>query len=90
MNSSKTVIAIALVTGVILDLNGCVFRDRHYKSSIVDYLYPDKQGIIEQAEVPLLALPLRVGVAFVPEGIRNRGVLTERDKMELMKKMIHS
>jgi rhombotail lipoprotein len=68
-------------------------------SSVVQYLYPDTKGYIETPDIPRLELPLRVGVAFVPEDtIKSHGwfitenmaqgqSLTERDKMELMEEV---
>lgn len=53
-------------------------------SSLVDYLYPDGQTPPEHTgEIPYLELPLRVGLAFVP----NRGAqhgLPEATKAELL------
>jgi rhombotail lipoprotein len=56
-----------------------------YRSSVVDYLYPDQQ-IAEVASVPLLSLPIRVGVAFVPDsaGTAGTGHISEKDKMDLL------
>jgi rhombotail lipoprotein len=87
MKSFKVVGAIVLGVAVLFLMAGCALQDNHNKSSVVEYLYPEQQGVIVQPETPLLGLPLRVGVAFVPEGGRGRGVLTERDKMELMKEV---
>lgn len=64
---------------------GCVPSfDRHYSSSVYEYLYPDKEGYIETAGIPRLSLPLRVGIAFVPETEIIHDTLTEKDKMALM------
>lgn len=52
---------------IVFVLSGCAIRSSHYKSSIVSYLYPDKKGVIEKPSVPVLSIPLRVGVAFVPQ-----------------------
>lgn len=58
----------------------------HYASSVIEYLYPEQQGHVEHPEVPLLSLPLDVGVAFVPDGSGDsRGQsLSEKDKLDLM------
>ncbi len=66
----------------------------------MDYLYSDQDEYIETPQIPTLALPLRVGIAFVPEmssysdnvSLMKRHevrdpALTERDKMELMKEV---
>lgn len=59
---------------------------QHATTSVVDYLYPNakKEPIADQG-VPVLNLPMRVGIAFVPE----RGVshLTEAKKTELLEKV---
>lgn len=65
--------------------SGCAFQTKHTSSSVVQYLYPDKEGVIETPTIPRLALPLKVGVAFVPESGRYNESLTERNKMDLMK-----
>lgn len=61
-------------------------RSQHSTTSVVDYLYPNakKEPVAEQG-VPVLKLPMRVGIAFVPE----RGVshLTEAKKTELLEKV---
>ena len=65
--------------------SGCALQTKHTSSSVVQYLYPDKEGVIETPTIPRLALPLKVGVAFVPESGRYNKSLTERNKMDLMK-----
>lgn len=89
-----------LVTAVLLGslLSGCATGKIHQATSVVDYLYADqteaaKPGVTE------LALPLRIGVAFVPGPSQRSGrsspiqkfnssfVLTERQRMDLMKEV---
>ena len=63
-------IAFALLVLVLL-LTGCVSgfdRRRHEASSVVQFLYPNKDLPYIQPQIPTLRLPLRVGVAFVPAG----------------------
>src|SRR6266702_238461 len=55
------VVAMALLTLVIA---GCATTTRN-ATSVVDYLYPDS-NTIETPSVPVLTLPLRVGIAFTP------------------------
>lgn len=62
--SSKFYLAVFFI--FIFALSGCAIRTSHYKSSVVDYLYQDKKGVIETPSIPVLSIPLRVGVAFVP------------------------
>lgn len=56
---------------------------KHYSSSVYKYLYSDKKGHIETPGIPLLSLPLRVGIAFVPE-VDGLHALTEKDRMGFM------
>jgi len=58
-----------LLAGLLLA--GCASQVRYY-SSAVDYLYPDKDNPAEQAAVPVMALPMKVGIAFVPESNSQR------------------
>ena len=52
-------------------------------SSLVDYLYPSGEVPPNvQASIPLLELPLRVGIAFVP-GESGRSTISEPTKIEL-------
>ena len=57
-----------------------------YRSSVVDYLYPEKD-VAEQSTVPNLSLPIRVGVAFVPDSPDTAGSsrISEKEKMDLMR-----
>lgn len=72
----------------ILSLSGCAGHIReHRSSSVVSYLYPDKDKPVETPSIPRLSLPLRVGVAFVPEGYRHNQGFTEKDKTELLGKI---
>lgn len=70
---------------VCIALTGCAFQTRkHNSSSVYDYLYSDEEGHIETPGIPLLSLPVRVGIAFVPEAQYSFQTLTEKNKMDLM------
>lgn len=56
-------------------LSGCAQTSSRYNSSAVDYLYPDRNPVVETAEIPHLQLPIKVGVAFVPA---NQGMADRR------------
>ncbi|APG28107.1 rhombotarget lipoprotein [Syntrophotalea acetylenivorans] len=77
---------------LVLFLAGCLGtlgqRQTRYTSSVVDYLYPKKEVVVEPS-VPYLNLPLRVGVAFVPSTSRGSRAadLSETDKMALMERI---
>jgi rhombotail lipoprotein len=55
-------------------------------TSVVDYLYPNRDKV-ETAGVATLALPMRVGIAFVPGGRAGSFVLTEKRKQDLMQEV---
>lgn len=80
----------SLLTATTLAINGCASSPQHHATSVVNYLYPSRIDHVETASVPTLPLPLRVGVAFVPEddGCRCQPrALSEADRLELMKQV---
>ena len=89
MKVAKTVLCIALTLCLFGLLTGCASfhgqRSSRYTSSVVEYLYPNKQ-YAEVPAIPRLSLPLNVGIAFVPESkAAFRGSrLSEKEMMELM------
>lgn len=60
-------------TAALLLLPGCAHLTGEDSSrratSLIQYLYPKDHGHTEKPSVPTLTLPLRVGVAFVPEAV---------------------
>ncbi|MBI2511874.1 MAG: rhombotarget lipoprotein [Opitutae bacterium] len=80
-------------------LTGCVGlwheRSHHEASSVVQFLYPNKDTPFVQPQIPTLRLPLRVGVAFVPTGFGDgrggfrhvQANFTEQQKTELLRKV---
>ncbi len=52
---------------ISLLLTSCAGQHRT-KSSVVDYLYPKSSDVFIEPSIPVLNIPLRVGVAFVPAG----------------------
>jgi rhombotail lipoprotein len=65
---------------------GCAPRSQHQASSVVDYLYPGKSQTVVAPATPLLSLPLRVGIAFVPDTSPAKA-LSEQGKHELLRKI---
>ena len=57
-------------------LTACAQNVKRYNSSSVAFLYPDNEHVIETPDIPNLRLPLKVGVAFVPENDNTPGVHT--------------
>jgi rhombotail lipoprotein len=56
---------------------GCLLPESRRKtersSSVVAYLYPNQSNPVPPKEIPVLRLPLRVGIAFVPSGLGRAG-----------------
>jgi len=65
----KIIYAISLVLLIV----GCAVQQTRTKSSVVDYLYPNKSEAIVQPEIPVLNIPINVGIAFVPEQAARSG-----------------
>lgn len=65
-------------------LSGCATGTTHHSSSVVNYLYPDRDRPIETAQVPALSLPLKVGVAFVPESTGRNPGFSADEKQRLL------
>jgi rhombotail lipoprotein len=68
---------------------GCAWTQprTHQRASVVEYLYPDKRPPAPRPDVPVLSLPLEVGIAFVPDlasGPSAESALTEKQKVELL------
>jgi rhombotail lipoprotein len=56
---------------------------------VVDYLYPKETEPLIMPGIPVLRLPLRVGLAFVPAGPARRGTgdFSEAQKSEVLKRV---
>ncbi len=79
------VLMLALVTGCRIFDPGSHTRQA---TSLMQYLYPGQAGQTATPTIPTLTLPLRVGVAFVPEGRNARelaGVWAEQRLPEAFK-----
>jgi rhombotail lipoprotein len=89
MSLKSVIICFITIIFFIFSLNGCAEfygkRQSRYTSSVVEYLYPERE-VAEVPTIPHLSLPLRVGVAFVPESIGRPSTnrLSETEKMDLM------
>lgn len=83
----RRVLCSTLICLIVVAASGCAgMRSQHTTTSVVDYLYPNaaKEPVAEQG-MPVLSLPMRVGIAFVPE--QSGGTLTEAKKAELLEKV---
>ena len=85
MKPTKRILLFGLLLTTFVLFSGCATTARYHSSSVVDYLYPKEKDYTETPAVPRLALPLTVGIAFVPEPDYGNKALTEIDKMDLMK-----
>lgn len=56
---------------LLLSLGGCAGQQTNIRSSVMEYLYPKSEDTYETPSIPHLNLPLRVGVAFVPDSRRS-------------------
>ncbi len=101
--ASKYSACVGFVASLLLSgmLSGCASTARN-TTSVVDYLYPDKQEIVTPS-IPTLTLPVRVGIAFAPgnsvSGVQNSflsgksvwsprsSTLTEKQKLDLMREV---
>jgi rhombotail lipoprotein len=73
---------------LLLALAGCAAtRERHTSASVVDFLYPDAKEPVVAPAVPILTLPLHVGIAFVPSKGYGSPVLTEQRKTQLLQQV---
>jgi len=74
---------------VILMITSCTGQkySRGVSSNLVSYLYPNGQKISHQNDkMPVLNVPLRVGIAFIPESKHAYNfTLTEVEKQQLLK-----
>lgn len=92
-------ISFFAVLSAVVTLVGCATGQTRHATSTVEYLYPNTKDPIVTPGIPVLTLPMRVGIAFVPGsggGNYGRGmmvarnqsfVLTEKKKMDLMQEV---
>lgn len=62
-------------------------KQRHRRSSTIEFLYPDEKSEAKAPSVPHLKIPLNVGIAFVPDHARNHRnqVISEDQKQQLLR-----
>jgi rhombotail lipoprotein len=100
MNAGQKKRRISLLLVLMFLLGGCATQSR-YTSSTVDYLYPGSTDHIEKPSIPVMKIPMKVGIAFVPGNNQRRLTnfwqsffgkstgfhgLTEKQKTDLMQK----
>ncbi len=70
----KNILLIGIATILAISLIGCSNQKTRSNSSVVDYLYPASTDKIIKPSIPTLNLPLKVGIAFVPDaGTEKKG-----------------
>ena len=78
-----------LAVTIILMISACAGQkySRGVSSNLVTYLYPNGQNVSHQEDqIPILNVPLRVGIAFIPESKHAYNfTLTEVEKQQLLK-----
>jgi rhombotail lipoprotein len=84
----RPVALLALAAASILLISGCTSyfpRNRaHQSGSVVSFLFPKEQPRVQTPVLPVLDLPLRVGIAFVPETQTSRASFSEMQKQRLL------
>src|SRR5258708_6240805 len=94
----KTKTSMTVFAVLALALTGCETfegnRSQRHASSLVQYLYPKRTEHVDKPAIPVLTLPLRVGVAFVPEdnghqreAYTRSPALSEQQKLKLLKEV---
>ena len=99
--SSRWFVA-ALAAVLLITLEGCLLgphvRRTDRTSSVVDFLYPRDANALAEVGLPVLRLPLRVGVAFVPQSGGGTGgaafaagaAVSDMQKSKLLKRVADS
>jgi rhombotail lipoprotein len=99
MKTLKPIVAIATFTAAAVFCGCETFsqRSHHRATSVMKFLYPHDTERVESTATPVLSLPLKVGVAFVPleESRTERGyglpvsdaTVNEAQKLALMKEV---
>jgi|UniRef100_UPI00404B335E rhombotail lipoprotein len=90
--SKRVVLGLALAIGGSFLVSGCAMlfdspekADR--SSSVVNFLYPGQVNPLPPRDIPVLRLPLRVGIAFVPSYQTGSGGFSEQQKAVLMERV---
>lgn len=83
---SRVSACLGLCALALLILSGCMFSHQRTQrsSSIVSFLYPKQSNPRPPTAIPVLRLPLRVGIAFVPSEGRH---VSEMQKTALLQRV---
>jgi len=89
----KRIITLVAFAAFLSSLTGCAGlmqgKKAHKKSSVVEFLFPDRGDVKIKPATPHLTLPLKVGVAFVPESSRrySKRSLSSKVQLDLLDKV---
>jgi rhombotail lipoprotein len=72
MTASMRWWAVGVVSVILVLVVGCATQTRYY-SSTVEYLYPGKSDPVDQPSIPVMSIPMKVAIAFVPDIGTERG-----------------
>jgi rhombotail lipoprotein len=80
---------------IAVTVSGCAMMQQsrtHRANNLYQYLYSEQATHVDAPSIPVLSLPLRVGVAFVPDDssrnyYRDAATFSETHKMELMQEV---
>lgn len=76
--------AVACASAVLVLSAGCTNQTVRQRASVVEYLYPERDKPVPETGIPVLQLPIRVGLAFVP----GQGTdLSEVERQELLQRV---
>jgi rhombotail lipoprotein len=82
-----TLLGMFLLTSCSTVLNQNAAKQTQ-SSSLMDFLYPDEKSRTElKPEIPVLKLPVKVGLAFVPSKNWQRDGIHSKDQIELLERV---
>lgn len=84
---------VTLALLVVATMSGCYYfygthRKTDRSSSVVSFLYPGEQNPLPPTSIPVLRLPLRVGIAFVPSGTERNPYVAQSGITEIQKTVL--
>ncbi len=81
-----TLLAVIALTSCAAYINPNAGK-KTISSSLVDYLYPNEESRANhKAELPVLTLPVKVGIAFIPSS-NGRTAINHKSQIELLEKV---
>ena len=93
---SRRILRHSLLALLATALAACASAPTRNSTSVVRYLYPGRPTVADTAGIPVLTLPLRVGIAFVPPAAASdrRGqdwwsdeIVPETERVTLMRRV---